>query len=84
MVCLPGGPGRHADYLGDRGGLGQRAECELIILEPRGTGASPVPPDPATYRDPAWFTTALAGFLARRLAATLDTCQLGAGGAGEV
>jgi proline iminopeptidase len=50
LVCLPGGPGRVADYLVDLGGLGQRAECELILLEPRGTGASAVPADPATYR----------------------------------
>jgi pimeloyl-ACP methyl ester carboxylesterase len=50
LVCLPGGPGRHADYLGDLGGLGGQAERELIILEPRGTGASAVPADPATYR----------------------------------
>ncbi len=50
LVCLPGGPGRGADYLGDLGGLGRRAGCELIIFEPRGTGASAVPDDPATYR----------------------------------
>ncbi len=50
LVCLPGGPGRHAGYLGDLGGLGRRTERELILLEPRGTGASAVPADPATYR----------------------------------
>lgn len=50
LVCLPGGPGRDADYLGDLGGLGPRAGRELVILEPRGTGASAVPDDPATYR----------------------------------
>jgi proline iminopeptidase len=50
LVCLPGGPGRDACYLGDLGGLAQRAGCELIIFEPRGTGASAVPADPATYR----------------------------------
>ncbi len=50
LVCLPGGPGRDADYLGDLGGLGPRAGRELVILEPRGTGASAVPGDPATCR----------------------------------
>jgi proline iminopeptidase len=50
LVCLPGGPGRDAGYLGDLGGLAERAGCELIIFEPRGTGASAVPADPATYR----------------------------------
>jgi proline iminopeptidase len=50
LVCLPGGPGRDADYLGDLGGLGARAERGLILFEPRGTGASAVPADPATYR----------------------------------
>jgi proline iminopeptidase len=50
LVCLPGGPGRDAGYLGDLGGLAQRAGYELIIFEPRGSGASAVPVDPATYR----------------------------------
>ncbi len=50
LVCLPGGPGRNADYLGDLGGLGPRAERALVIREPRGTGDSAVPDDPATYR----------------------------------
>jgi proline iminopeptidase len=50
LVCLPGGPGRDAGYLGDLGGLAQQAGWELIIFEPRGTGASAVPADPATYR----------------------------------
>lgn len=50
LACLPGGPGRSADYLGDLGGLGRRAERQLVIFEPRGTGASAVPADPATYR----------------------------------
>jgi proline iminopeptidase len=39
LVCLPGGPGRDAGYLGDLGGLAQRAGYELIIFEPRGSGA---------------------------------------------
>jgi proline iminopeptidase len=50
LVCLPGGPGRDVGYLGDLGGLAQLARCELIIFEPRGTGGSAVPADPATYR----------------------------------
>jgi proline iminopeptidase len=50
LVCLPGGPGHDVGYLGDLGGLAQRAGCELIIFEPRGTGASAVPIDQATYR----------------------------------
>lgn len=50
LACLPGGPGRNADYLGDLGGLGPRAGRELIVLETRGTGASAVPADPASYR----------------------------------
>ena len=50
LVCLPGGPGRDADYLGDLGGLDRRAGWELVVFEPRGTGASAAPADPATYR----------------------------------
>ena len=50
LVCLPGGPGRNAEYLGDLGGLAERAGWELIVFEPRGTGASAAPADPATYR----------------------------------
>ena len=48
LVCLPGGPGGDPDYLGDLGGLTQQAG--LVLLELRGTGASAVPADPATYR----------------------------------
>jgi pimeloyl-ACP methyl ester carboxylesterase len=48
LVCLPGGPGRTPDYLGDLGGLG--AWWELILPDTRGTGESAVPADPATYR----------------------------------
>ena len=48
LVCLPGGPGRTPDYLGDLGGLG--ASRELILPDTRGTGESAVPADPATYR----------------------------------
>jgi pimeloyl-ACP methyl ester carboxylesterase len=48
LVCLPGGPGRTPDYLGDLGGLG--GSRELILPDTRGTGASEAPVDPATYR----------------------------------
>lgn len=48
LVCVPGGPGRTPDYLGDLGGLGRSRE--LILPDTRGTGESAVPADPATYR----------------------------------
>ena len=48
LVCLPGGPGRTPDYLGDLGGLG--AWRELILPDTRGTGESAAPADPVTYR----------------------------------
>ncbi|HEX5288627.1 MAG TPA: alpha/beta hydrolase, partial [Streptosporangiaceae bacterium] len=48
LVCLPGGPGRASDYLGDLGGVsGSR---QLILLDPRGVGLSADPADPATLR----------------------------------
>jgi pimeloyl-ACP methyl ester carboxylesterase len=48
LVCLPGGPGRAADYLGDLGGL--PAHRQLVLLDHRGTGASATPADIASYR----------------------------------
>ncbi|MFJ9696361.1 alpha/beta fold hydrolase [Kitasatospora sp. NPDC101183] len=48
LLCLPGGPGRAAEYLGDLGGLG--AHRTLILPDTRGTGASGTPADPDTYR----------------------------------
>lgn len=48
LVCLPGGPGRAAEYLGDLGGLGKSRQ--LILLDPRGVGLSADPADPATFR----------------------------------
>ena len=48
LVCLPGGPGRAAEYLGDLGGLGRSRR--LILLDPRGVGLSADPADPATFR----------------------------------
>ncbi|MEU6234349.1 alpha/beta hydrolase [Kitasatospora sp. NPDC047058] len=47
LVCLPGGPTDSA-YLGELGGLS--AHRRLIVLDPRGTGRSAVPADPASYR----------------------------------
>ncbi|NXY94066.1 alpha/beta hydrolase [Streptomyces sp. BR123] len=48
LVCLPGGPMLDSAYLGDLGGLA--AHRRLVLLDPRGTGSSAVPEDPATYR----------------------------------
>ena len=48
LVCLPGGPGRAAEYLGDLGGLG--ASRQLVLLDPRGVGLSADPADPASFR----------------------------------
>jgi len=48
LVCLPGGPGRSVEYLGDLGGLDRTRQ--LILLEPRGVGATADPSDPATLR----------------------------------
>lgn len=48
LVCLPGGPGRAADYLGDLGGLD--AARQLVLLDPRGVGRSADPADPTTFR----------------------------------
>ena len=48
LVCLPGGPGRAADYLGDLGGLDRSRQ--LILIDPRGVGLSADPADPATFR----------------------------------
>jgi pimeloyl-ACP methyl ester carboxylesterase len=48
LVCLPGGPGRASDYLGDLGGLA--AHRQLVLLDHRGTGASATPAEVASYR----------------------------------
>ncbi|MFH9723048.1 alpha/beta fold hydrolase [Streptomyces sp. NPDC017254] len=48
LLCLPGGPLQDSVYLGDLGGL--TAHRRLIRLDLRGTGASGVPEDPASYR----------------------------------
>ncbi|WP_399934540.1 alpha/beta fold hydrolase [Streptomyces kanamyceticus] len=48
VVCLPGGPMQASAYLGDLGGLS--AHRPLAMLDLRGTGASEVPRDTASYR----------------------------------
>ncbi|AEV82778.1 alpha/beta hydrolase [Actinoplanes sp. SE50] len=48
LVCLPGGPMQASTYLGDLGGLS--AHRLLLIPDLRGTGDSPPPDDPDTYR----------------------------------
>jgi pimeloyl-ACP methyl ester carboxylesterase len=48
LICVPGGPMQASAYLGDLGGLS--AHRWLVLLDLRGTGASAIPADPATYR----------------------------------
>ncbi|MET8748159.1 alpha/beta hydrolase [Streptomyces sp. NPDC004728] len=48
LLVLPGDTMRACAYLGDLGGRSSRRR--LIMLDPRGTGDSAVPADPATYR----------------------------------
>jgi pimeloyl-ACP methyl ester carboxylesterase len=48
LICVPGGPMQASAYLGDLGGL--VAHRSLVLLDLRGTGASAVPADPASYR----------------------------------
>jgi proline iminopeptidase len=48
LICLPGGPMQASAYLGDLGGLSSHRR--LVLLDLRGTGASAVPADPASYR----------------------------------
>jgi proline iminopeptidase len=48
LICLPGGPMRASEYLGDLGGLSQRRR--LILLDLRGTGGSAIPTDRSSYR----------------------------------
>ena len=47
LVCHGGGPGFSSLYLGDLGGLD--GHLELVLLDPRGTGASDRPADPRAY-----------------------------------
>ncbi|MFI6051981.1 alpha/beta fold hydrolase [Streptomyces violascens] len=48
LLCLPGGPMGASACLGELGGLS--AHRRLVLLDPRGTGDSDVPDDPASYR----------------------------------
>ncbi|CAM5300222.1 hydrolase [Streptomyces avidinii] len=48
LICLAGGPGRAAAYLGDLGGLD--AHRTLILPDTRGTGSSQRPADVTTCR----------------------------------
>jgi pimeloyl-ACP methyl ester carboxylesterase len=48
LVCLPGGPMQDSAYLGELGGL--PAHRRLVMVDPRGTGGSAAPRDPASYR----------------------------------
>ncbi|NJQ01798.1 alpha/beta fold hydrolase [Streptomyces zingiberis] len=51
LICLAGGPGRDAAYLGDLGGLD--AHRPLVIPDSRGTGGSPAAADPSAYAFPS-------------------------------
>ncbi|MES4907140.1 MULTISPECIES: alpha/beta hydrolase [unclassified Streptomyces] len=51
LVCLAGGPGRNAAYLGDLGGLD--ADRTLVIPDSRGTGDSPPAAEPSGYAFPS-------------------------------
>jgi pimeloyl-ACP methyl ester carboxylesterase len=51
LVCLAGGPGRDAAYLGNLGGLDR--SYRLLIPDSRGTGNSPPSDDPDRYAFPA-------------------------------
>ncbi|MCM2575794.1 alpha/beta fold hydrolase [Streptomyces meridianus] len=51
LICLAGGPGRDAAYLGDLGGLD--AHRPLVLPDARGTGDSPGPEDPDGYAFPS-------------------------------
>ncbi|HEY7525316.1 MAG TPA: alpha/beta hydrolase [Candidatus Limnocylindria bacterium] len=48
LIAHPGGPGTSAAYLGDLAGLDEVAT--IIWLDPRGTGGSTAPDDPAAYK----------------------------------
>lgn len=58
LVVWPGGPARDPAYLGTHdshgtlGGLADVSGRSLVVPDPRGTGASPRPDDPAAYAAP--------------------------------
>jgi proline-specific peptidase len=43
LVCHPGGPGFSSAYFGDLAGLD--SAFDLVLVDPRGTGGTPAPPD---------------------------------------
>src|SRR5260370_35570885 len=47
LVCHPGGPGFSSSYFSDLAGLYEK--FTLVMLNPRGTGASTRPADPRAY-----------------------------------
>lgn len=51
LVCVPGGPGRAAAYLGDLGGLDR--DFTLVTIDLPGTGGARAPSDPSGYELPA-------------------------------
>jgi pimeloyl-ACP methyl ester carboxylesterase len=50
LLCVPGGPGRAAEYLEDLGGLSRSRQ--LLLLDNRGTGASELPADRSSLQFP--------------------------------
>ena len=50
LLCIPGGPGRAAEYLEDLGGLSRGRR--LLLLDNRGTGRSELPSDRASLQFP--------------------------------
>ena len=48
LVCIPGGPGLSSRLLGELGDLGR--ECQLVLVDPRGSGRSDPPPRDDLYR----------------------------------
>ena len=50
LLCVPGGPGRAAEYLEDLGGLSRSRR--LLLLDNRGTGRSELPSDRASLQFP--------------------------------
>lgn len=78
VIVVPGGPGRDADYLQQLGGLAEHARRQLVVMEPRGTGATPEPRDPARYA----ATSIAADLEALRQHVGIDTMDLIAHSAG--
>ena len=70
LLCVPGGPGRAAEYLEDLGGLA--ATRLLLLLDNRGTGASELPEE----RDSLRFTRLADDVEDVRLSLELGTVDL--------